>query len=379
MKVGFVSVYNPFVDKKAWSGSIYKLRESIENAGYEVVWIPYKNKSLILSFVLKILRLFIGKNICGYEYNRIIFKLYALTIDINKCTDCSFLFFPGGAQIACYLKIKKPIVYFADANFRQLINYYWKDVNNFVIREGEYCERKGINNAAINIRSSKWAADSVICDYGFNSKYTFVLPLGPTLDYNDIKPVNPSYDGTFNILFSGVDWERKGGDIAVETVKLLRYKGFDVRLYIVGISKLPTYCEKLDFIVNVGFLNKNIKVQYEEYISTIRKCNIFLLPTKAECAGIVFSEASAFGLPIFTYNTGGIGDYVLDGINGYKLSLNSLPIDFANIIERVIKTKEIEKLYIGCLKMYNERLSWKNWSESFKKIISETLEENLLC
>ena len=39
--IGFISMEDPFHDKVAWSGTIYKLRESIELAGFEVRWIPY--------------------------------------------------------------------------------------------------------------------------------------------------------------------------------------------------------------------------------------------------------------------------------------------------------------------------------------------------
>ena len=37
--IGYISEKNPFTDRKAWSGSIFKIREGIENAGYEVKWI----------------------------------------------------------------------------------------------------------------------------------------------------------------------------------------------------------------------------------------------------------------------------------------------------------------------------------------------------
>ena len=37
--IGYVSEKNPFTDRKAWSGTIFKIREGIENAGYEVKWI----------------------------------------------------------------------------------------------------------------------------------------------------------------------------------------------------------------------------------------------------------------------------------------------------------------------------------------------------
>lgn len=45
--------------------------------------------------------------------------------------------------------------------------------------------------------------------------------------------------------------------------------------------------------------------------------NFLLLPTIAECAGIVFAEASGYGIPSITYDTGGVGTYVIDGINGF--------------------------------------------------------------
>lgn len=35
--IGYVSVANPFEDRKAWSGTIFKIREGLENAGYNVV------------------------------------------------------------------------------------------------------------------------------------------------------------------------------------------------------------------------------------------------------------------------------------------------------------------------------------------------------
>ena len=35
--IGYVSAEDPFRDKKAWSGTKYKIREALQNAGYEAV------------------------------------------------------------------------------------------------------------------------------------------------------------------------------------------------------------------------------------------------------------------------------------------------------------------------------------------------------
>lgn len=48
--IGYVSAEDPFRDKKAWSGTKYKIREALQNAGYEVVWISCKPSKICLYF-----------------------------------------------------------------------------------------------------------------------------------------------------------------------------------------------------------------------------------------------------------------------------------------------------------------------------------------
>jgi glycosyltransferase involved in cell wall biosynthesis len=119
-------------------------------------------------------------------------------------------------------------------------------------------------------------------------------------------------------------------------------------------------------------MNKNIHDQYEKYISILKKSHIFLLPTKAECSAIVFCEASAFGIPILTYLTGGLDDYVVDGVNGYKLHLGASSMEFADTIQHCIENNELVKLSSGGKRLYAERLSWKAWSQRFKDLMQDT-------
>ena len=113
-------------------------------------------------------------------------------------------------------------------------------------------------------------------------------------------------------MFSGIDWERKGGDLAVETVRLLREKGLDVRLTIAGPDKLQQKYQEAEFIDYVGFLDKNKAEEYKLLVELYRKSHLLLLPTKAECSAIVYSEAAAFGMPCYTFSTGGTANYVIN-------------------------------------------------------------------
>lgn len=255
-----------------------------------------------------------------------------------------------------------------------MVGYYWKKKLPLrTIEHGEECERAGINCAALNLRSSHWAAESVVNDYGYDPNKTYVIEFGANIDDSDLLPATLKYtEGeTVNVLFSGVEWKRKGGDIAVETVRLLNEQGVKARLIIVGIKKLPQQYVGLPYVEYVGFLNKNNPEQYRRYVQLWREATLFLLPTQAECSAIVYCEASAYGVPVFTYNTGGTGDYVIDGVNGYKLSLSDGAAEFAACIKRNLNAASLQTLHEGGLRLYKEKLSWSAWSRRFKKIMEE--------
>lgn len=171
-----------------------------------------------------------------------------------------------------------------------------------------------------------------------------------------------------------MDWERKGGDIALKTCKLLNDNGIKTTLHIVGIKNLDDEVAKLPFVDNIGFLNKNVPQEYKQLLNIISSCHCLLLPTKAECAGIAFSEASAFGLPILTYNTGGISNYVIDGENGYALPVNSTKLDFYRKIEYCLKTGILKEMSIKGLSLYRKKLNWDHFGEEVYNLIKSLLK-----
>ena len=59
--IGYVSAEDPFRDKKAWSGTKYKIREALQNAGYEVVWISCKPSKICFIFLKILLKMLFGK------------------------------------------------------------------------------------------------------------------------------------------------------------------------------------------------------------------------------------------------------------------------------------------------------------------------------
>ena len=228
--IGYISEKNPFTDRKAWSGSIFKIREGIENAGYEVKWICSRPNN-IMKILCKGIAKLQYKHI-KINYNRAYNLLSAHSIRKNAYKGCDYLFVPCNGCLLPYLPQKLPIIFYTDATHRLLVGYYWKKkLPAKTIEHGEKCERAGIRRATLNLRGSHWAAASVVKDYGYDPQKTYVIEFGANIDDSDLVPNTSKYVSgeTVNILFSGVEWGRKGGDVAVETVRLLNEQGIKAK------------------------------------------------------------------------------------------------------------------------------------------------------
>lgn len=110
-----------------------------------------------------------------------------------------------------------------------------------------------------------------------------------------------------NILFVGVEWERKGGPELVKAFRSLRARLPDATLTIVGCR--PEIREEGVEVVG--------RVPLAEVEAHFRRASCFCTPSRLEPFGIVFVEAAHFGLPIVATTVGDISDVVRDGENGY--------------------------------------------------------------
>ena len=73
-----------------------------------------------------------------------------------------------------------------------------------------------------------------------------------------------------------------------------------------------------------GFISKETQEWPRPDRLPIRVSAHSLLPTPADCLGLVLCEANAFSVPAFANDVGGVGEVVKPGINGY-LFLGPMP------------------------------------------------------
>jgi len=275
------------------------------------------------------------------------------------------LFFSLSSQPIAYFKSKKPIVFYTDATFAQMIGFYFNNMSQESIKHGMLIEKQALENTNLAIYASQWAADSAIKDYGINPEKIKVVPRGANIvcnrTYTDIKKiVQEKLKGdVVKLLFVGVEWYRKGGDKAYEIVKYLNDNNIKAELHIVGLKSIPV--DPLpEYIINHGFLNKSNPVHNEKLETLYLESHFFLLPTVADTFGIVFAESNSFGLPALSYDVGGIASVILNDINGYCFDTSTNIEDIAKYISDVFNDKvRYEELCYNSFNEYESRLNWK--------------------
>lgn len=381
MKIGFVSRFAP-TDRKSSSGTLFKMFEAL-SIEHTVTHVPYHRDAVVRACSAAMSRVAHarGKKVAA-DFTKFVSRRLARTVDQGQLEDVDVVVVPFGAPCLAELKTDKPVIYLSDTTFEALYGYYpsFSDFMGFNYRQGTSIERRALQKADKVLLGSEWARASAIQDYGQDPAKIHVLEYGANLPQDDPEALREharaarrkrTPDGPpLSLLFLGFDWERKGGDIAVECCRGLSAAGIPARLDVVG-TKLPPRHRGSDLVHDHGFLNKNVPSDVERLSTIMEHADLLLLPTRAECSAIVFCEAAAYGLPVFTMDTGGVPNYVVNGVNGYRLPLASTGADFAAKILHTLDTGELESLRDGAFAMYADRLNWNRWLEGFNACLRD--------
>jgi glycosyltransferase involved in cell wall biosynthesis len=382
MKIGFAGRWSP-LDKKSWSGTYYFSYNEIKKYGdVEIFHYPYPKwlSNYLINVYKKPQQFFRKKNVAVeflIEYARHYSKKLENDLHHRKV---DLLFVASAPQLIAYADLNIPVVLLTDGTFYQIQGYYntWKNFAPFSIRQGIEVDKKAFLKASHIMAASEWTRQSAIDDYGVNPGNISVVPLGANLEKI---PAESELDFTADckcrLLFLGVEWERKGGDIALEAFYQLKSKGVKAKLQIVGCEP-PVKTNDPDITV-IPFLNKNKPEDFNRLNDILLHTDFLLLPTRAECAGIVFCEASSYGIPSITTDTGGVNTYVKNGINGFTFPFNAGPEQYAVQLEQVINNPGLlTELKKTSRNYFEASLSWQEWGKKFNEIAQSCLKQAIV-
>jgi glycosyltransferase involved in cell wall biosynthesis len=380
MKVGFVARWSP-LDKKSWSGTGYyaysQITKQFETEIFNYKWSWTLREWLTMQKSLN--RKFFKKN-TSVEFLSSYAKHFSkkLQRDLKK-RPVDLLFVMGSSQLIAYLKTDIPVIYMTDATFQQLQSYYpsFSNLPAYNIRQGIELDKKAFQRASHCMLTSEWSRNSAVNDYGIDPDKISVVAFGANMESIPSKnELQTEPTEKCRLLFLGVEWERKGGDIALEAFRMLRQKGINAQLKIIGC--IPPHDLSVDKNITViPYLDKNNNEDVRQLEKIFMETDFLLLPTRAECAGVVFSEASAWGIPSITTDTGGVTTYVKDRINGYALPMQAKGNSYADLICKLYDDKAgLKKLKQTSRVYFDQHLSWEHWGEQFRQIAGKLINKN---
>jgi len=372
VKLAFVTIYDAR-NVRSWSGTPYYMARALVREGVALEYIgPLETRKNMRSRAHAKLRNRIGG---AYLYDRdpSVLRHYARQVESRLASlEVDAVFAPGTLPIA-HLNTHLPVVTWTDATFASMVDYYpevsglcWESV-----RAGNRMERAALARASVALYSSAWAADSAVNDHAADPAKVFVVPFGANLKVEpstgevaaliEKRPRNEC-----RLLFIGVDWSRKGGDLALAVASRLVESGLPTTLTVIG-CQVPDAPDS-DLVDCLGFIDKSTPNGEATIARLLGESHFLCLPSRAECFGMVFCEASAYGLPSISVRTGGIESAVRDGANGYLFDREGFVESAAGAIARCMAN--YDDMYVPLASAAREEYcSRLNWTTSTKVLV----------
>ena len=150
--------------------------------------------------------------------------------------------------------------------------------------------------------ASRWAADSIVSDYGVDPSKVEVVGFG-----RNYEPRPISRDWTHpHFFFMGYDWERKNGPMVLRAFAHVKERVPDARLDVAGGH--PRI--QMDGVVAHGPLDISEPRDRAHAESLFETATCFVMPSQFEPFGMVYVEAAAAGIPSIGTTVGGARDVI---------------------------------------------------------------------
>jgi glycosyltransferase involved in cell wall biosynthesis len=373
MNLAYVTTYDAsrINGSNEWSGTGYYIAQALKNQSISIDYLSPLTEPLSLNGIRKVKRLYhklVDRKNYQTDPNPLRLRSYAnqLQDKLDRSPTQLDIVFSATVNPIAYLECSQPIVFWADATFANIKDFYpqYSNLSTSTIRDWHQMETLALQKSQLAIYSSDWAAESAIRDYGADPAKVKVVPFGSNIDspftsetIQDAIASRPK--DRCKLLFLGVDWLRKGGNIAYEVAKQLNQSGLPTELTVVGCD--PSIDTPLpDFVKPLGFISKATPAGQNRISQLLMESHFLILPTIADCTPIVFSEANALGVPCLSTTVGGVPTIVRDGVNGQLFAPDEHIAEYCDYITNLFGDyANYQKLALSAFNEYESRLNWK--------------------
>ena len=370
---------------KAWSGIPFSLRSALERQVERVsVFTPPPPRRSPVDVMKRVLfgarkfPLWITK--ATLEQNARVLRAEIASTKPDAVLSIS-------SQMVAYLGASEvPVFLFSDAPYRAFCETYaqWETpprrIQKFAVEEA--AAGRMLDGLCFG---SDWACEEARRLYQLPSSDTLhVTPLGanwvPQLSQAEIfrridqRIDNLTTDG-IELLYLGKDWERKGGPLAVEVASQIRQAGHKVRLHVVGCRpELGDAAGPEGFVTIHGPLYQSDPEQSAKLAELFLRAHFLIVPTLAECFGIVFAEAHGFGLPPISRAVHAVPSIIRDKETGMLFDRDAPAVVYTQRILGLLATPDVYRsMARQARRHYEEHLTWDRTAESILAAIRSRL------
>lgn len=367
-KTGYVTVESA-TDVRAWSGLNAHILQALREAGLDMVVADNLGPAKLLWPRLKarIYHRWLGKSY-SLDRDQAVARRWSQQAARRLATqgNCQTVVSTGTIPIA-QLPAQYQTVIWSDATFHSLRSTYpgFKMLCRSSIKSGDWLEQRAFDRSALICFSSEWAAADAAAYYSVPEHKLAVIPYGANCPpaYPDeataIANVRSRSRSQCRLVFIGVDWERKGGPLVLETAQRLHDRGIPVHLTLAGWAP-PANLPLPRWVECSGFLNKQIPSDCQKWDALLRGAHFLIVPSTAECYGLVYAEASAYGVPSVARNVGGVSSVVRHGRNGLLFTVTEGAEAYATAVAGLWHDPcAYEQLALTSYREWKQRLNWQ--------------------
>ncbi len=161
----------------------------------------------------------------------------------------------------------------------------------------------------------------------------------------------------------------KGPDIFIEVIRILRQKGYKIKVFLTGPAR--GYVKNKLSNMNVPFIHEFVD-NSNEMSQRYRLLDCYLITSREEGGPKGLIEAMASGVPVISTNVGMVNDLLVNGKNG-SVSYNFDPKELANNVEKIIDNKKLREMYVkNSFSKLNE-VKWETVGDHHLKKVYEPL------
>jgi len=142
------------------------------------------------------------------------------------------------------------------------------------------------------------------------------------------------------VLYASKFMRRKHPDDLIRAAALLRDRGYDFSVFMVGSGEMDAELRTL--VQNLGLTNVVFGgfINQAELPRVYAASDVFVLPAENEPWGLIVNEVMCAGVPVIVSDeVGCVPDLVKDGINGYHMKAGS-PQSLADALEQILVDTE---------------------------------------